>query len=159
MNKRLAISVSSLILCAAGGVLASTTTNTPGASCVAASGALVNSVDGASVNLGAVAVNAVCPADRQIAPALATKVAATVWVVDQSTTGNVCCTINSKNTGGALVSSPQVCSSGASSAVQALSLATITDGFTFSHFYVQCGVPATSSGLASKILTYRTIQD
>ena len=95
MNKRLSISVSSFILlAAAGGVLASTTTNTPGASCVAASGALINSVDGASANLGAVA--------------------ATVWVVDESASGNVCCTINSKNPSGALVTNTApVCSTGA----------------------------------------------
>jgi len=161
MNKRLSISVSSFILlAAAGGVLASTTTNTPGATCVAASGSLINSVDGASANLGASAATAVCPADRQIAPTTSTKVAATVWVVDESSTANVCCTINSKNPSGALVTNTApVCSTGASSAAQQLSLPQITDGFTFSHYYVQCTIPAVSGGLVSKVLTYRTIQD
>lgn len=161
INKRIsAISVFAFSALGAGAVLASTLTNTPGAACVASSGALVKSGDGTASNIGSLTATAVCPVDRQIAPTLSTKVAATVWVIDQSTSANVCCTINSKNPGGAVVSNPTpVCSTGSTTSVQTLSLPQITDTFTFSHYYVQCTVPAMSGGLSSKILTYRTVQD
>jgi hypothetical protein len=147
------------ILGSAGVVIASTSTNTPGATCVASSGTLVNSVDGQSANLTTSSATAVCPIDRQIAPTVSTKVAATVWVVDESTSANVCCTLHSKNPGGAEVNGSQVCSSGSSSNYQTLSLAQITDGATFSHYFITCTVPGTSSGLVSKVLTYRSIED
>lgn len=147
------------IAAAAGFAFATTTTNTPGASCVASSGTLSPLANGAIQNAGASGATASCPADRQLAPSLATKVAATVWVIDQSTSGNVCCTVSSHNTSGATVSSPSVCSAGKSSAIQALSLAQITDTYTFSSFYVSCTLPAAESGVASQIVTYRTVQD
>jgi hypothetical protein len=155
-TKRLAMS---LFVMSASVAFGSTTTNTPGAACVAASGALVNSVDGEAANLSGSTAIAVCPADRTLAPALSTKVSAVVWVVDESSAANVCCTVNSKNPDGVIVSSPQVCSSGVSSGYQMLTLAQISDGYTYSHYYVQCSVPGTSNGLISKVLTYRTIQD
>lgn len=142
-----------------GAVIASTTTNTPGATCVASSGTLVNSIDGQSANLTASSATAVCPIDRQIAPTVSTKVAATVWVVDESSTANVCCTLHSRNPSGAIVNSAQVCSTGQSSASQSLALAQITDGTTFSHYYITCTVPGLSGGLVSKVLTYRSIED
>lgn len=143
----------------AGAVVASTTTNTPGATCVASSGALVNSIDGQAANLTTSSATAVCPIDRQIAPTVSTKVAATVWVVDESSSANVCCTLHSRNPNGVSVNSAQVCSSGQTSASQQLSLAQITDNTTFSHYFITCTVPALSSGLVSKVLTYRSIED
>jgi len=139
--------------------LADVTANTPGASCVAASGTLINGTAGESANLSASAATAVCPIDRSLGTTLSTKVSATVWVLDENTTQNVCCTLNSKNPGGALVSSPQVCSSGSSGGYQSIPLAQITDPYTYSHFYISCSVPGTDSGLASKILTYRSVQN
>jgi hypothetical protein len=159
MKRTHLISALALSIISAGAVIASTTTNTPGATCVASSGTLVNSVDGQSANLTTSSATAVCPIDRQIAPTLSTKVAATVWVVDESTSANVCCTLHSKNLAGGEQSSPQVCSSGSSSAYQTISLAQITDGATFSHYFISCTVPGTSSGLVSKVLTYRSIED
>jgi hypothetical protein len=159
MKRSHLISVLALSIISAGAVIASTTTNTPGATCVAASGTLVNSSDGQSVNLTTSSATAVCPIDRQIAPTLSTKVQATVWVVDQSTSANICCTLHSKNPAGGEQTSPQVCSSSSSSTYQTISLAQITDGATFSHYFISCTVPGTSSGLASKVLTYRSIED
>ena len=159
MKRSHLISALALSIISAGAVIASTTTNTPGATCVASSGTLVNSVDGQSVNLTTSSASAVCPIDRQIAPTVSTKVAATVWVVDQSTSANICCTLHSKNPAGGEQSSPQVCSSGSNSTYQTISLAQITDNATFSHYFISCTVPGTSSGLASKILTYRSIED
>jgi hypothetical protein len=147
------------IIGSAGIVVASTTTNTPGATCVASSGTLINSVDGQAANLTTSSATAVCPIDRQIAPTESTKVAATVWVVDESSASNVCCTLRSKNPAGGEVAGTQVCSSGASSAYQTLSLAQITDTTTFSHYFITCSVPGTSGGLVSKVLTYRSIED
>ena len=40
-----------------------------------------------------------------------------------------------------------------------VSLAQITDNATFSHYFISCTVPGTSSGLVSKVLTYRSIED
>ncbi len=157
-TKRIALSLLALTV-GAGITLASTTTNTPGAVCVASSGSLINGASGESANFTNASATAVCAADRSIAPTLSTKVSAVVWVVDESTSANVCCTINSKNPSGTLISSPQVCSSGSTYASQTLTLAQITDGYTYSHYYVSCTVPALSGGLISKILGYRTVQD
>lgn len=147
------------VLGAAGVVYAATSSNAPGASCVAAgAGALSVRADGEAENLSAATVTAVCPAERPAGTDLTTKISATAFVVDQSSTGNVCCKVASKNAGGALVQSATVCSTGASSGYQALSLAEITDPYSFSHFYVQCDVPAISGGLASRIQMVRMVQ-
>lgn len=144
---------------AAGLALADVTANTPGAACVAASGTLINGTAGEAANLAPSAATAVCPIDRSLGTSLSTKVSATVWVLDENTSANVCCTLDSKNPGGALVSSPQVCSTGASNTYQSIPLAQITDGYTYSHFYISCSVPGTDSGIPSKILTYRSVQN
>jgi hypothetical protein len=158
INARTVLFVTAIVA-TAGGVYAATTTNTPGASCVAAgSGTLNVRSDGEAENATASTVTAVCPAERQAGADLTTKVSGQVFVVDQSTTANVCCKVVSKNAGGAVVQSATVCSAGSSSGYQSLALPEITDPFSFSHFYVQCDVPPVSAGLTSRIQMYRTTQ-
>jgi len=99
--------VPAILAVGAGTLLADITHNTPGAVCVATSGSLVNSVDGQSANLTTSTASAVCPIDRDIAPTLSTKVAATVWVLDENPSTDVCCTLHSKNPGGGVVNGIQ----------------------------------------------------
>lgn len=150
---------SAALLSLAGVVYAATSINQPGATCVATgSGALRVRSDGEAENATTSTVTAVCPAERPAGADLTTKVSATAFVVDQSSAGNVCCKVVSKNAGGAVVQSATVCSAGASSGYQGLSLPEITDPYSFSHFYVQCDVPAVSGGLTSRIQMVRTVQ-
>jgi hypothetical protein len=147
------------IVGSAGAVIASTITNTPGATCVASNGTLVATADGQSANLTTSSATAVCPIDRELAPTASTKVAATVWIVDESTTANVCCSLHSKSPAGPELNSGVTCSSGASATYKTLSLAQVTDAATYSHYFITCSVPGMSSGLVSKVLTYRSIED
>jgi hypothetical protein len=142
----------------AGGVLAATTTNSPGAACVAATGTLTVLSSGETENATGSTVTAVCPAERPVGANGTSKVSGNVWVVDQNPSYNVCCKVVSKNAGGAVVESPLVCSSGSSSSYQILSLAEITDGYTYSHYFVQCTVPPVNGAAASRIQMYRTTQ-
>jgi hypothetical protein len=156
--------VPAILLVTGGTLLADITHNVPGAVCVATSGSLVNSVDGHSANITTSSASAVCPIDRDIAPTLSTKVAATVWVLDENPSADVCCQLHSKNPGGAVVTSPAapagpVCSTGASSTYQTLALPQLTDTSTYSHYYITCTVPGTSSGTSSMILTYRAVEE
>ena len=159
ITTRLALGLSGALALAATLALASTTSNTPAASCSATSGSLTVAGGGQLQNGTSSTASAVCPIDRTIAPTLSTSVSATVWVIDQSSTQNVCCTLTSTNPlGNPPISSPQVCSSGKSASVQTLSLAQITDTKTFSHYAITCTVPAVD-GSASQLLTYRAVQD
>jgi hypothetical protein len=156
---KILLAATATAMLATGGVLAATSTNAPGAACVAASGSLSARSDGEIENITGSIATAVCPAERPIGTGGTSKLSATVWVVDQSTAGNVCCKVVSKNTGGAVVQSVPVCSTGASTASQPLSLPQITDTFTFSHFFVQCDVPPINAGSPSRIQMYRTTQE
>lgn len=152
--------ITAALLCSvAGAVWAATSSNLPGASCVAAgSGTLAARADGEAENLTASTVTAVCPVERPMGAELTTKLSATVFVVDRHASANVCCKAVSKNAGGAVVQSATVCSTGSSTSYQALSLAEITDPYTFSHFYVQCDVPPIASGAASRLQFVRAVQ-
>ena len=156
------LKITTLVLTAlsiSGIVWASTTTNSPGGNCVAASSGSLNvRSDGEAENTTNTTVIAVCPAERPVGANLTTKASGQVFVVDQSVTGDVCCRIESKNPGGAIVTGPLVCSSGTSASYQALTLPEITDAFTYSHFFVWCSVPAINGVLASRIQMYRTTQ-
>jgi hypothetical protein len=148
------------ILCLAGAVWAATSTNVPGAACVAIEGAslTVNS-DGEAVNLGGQLVTAVCPAERPIGSGGTSKASGTVFVIDRSPAENVCCWMVSQNPGGSRIESNHVCSASSSNVFQTLALPQVTDGRTFSHFVVECDVPGVSGGAASRILTYRITQE
>lgn len=159
-KKLLGIAISlSLLGSIAGAVWASTTTNAPGAYCVASTGSLSVRDDGEVENTTASTVIAVCPAERPIAPSTTTQVSGTAFVVDRHPTLNVCCRVVSKNAGGGIVQGTSFCSTGASTAYQQLPLPQITDAATFSQYSVQCTVPPASGGAASRIQLYRTTQD
>jgi hypothetical protein len=150
-----ALLAASLLLVAAVAV-AATTTNAPGAYCVATNGnSLTIRTDGEAENKTAVTVNALCPVERV---AGSTQVSGTVFVVDQSSSANVCCKLVSKNPSGARIDGTQACSTGSSTAGQSLSLAPITDAFSYSHFFVQCTMPPQNGASASRIQMYRTAQ-
>jgi hypothetical protein len=142
----------------AGTAFATSTDNSPGALCVGTTGgSLTNTSDGEAQNLNGATVTAICPVERPISPTAATVISGRAFVVDQSTTGDVCCRMVSKNpSGGAKIVSAFVCTSGSSSSMQILDTPQITDTTTFSHFYIECSVPAAASA-PSKILTYRSI--
>lgn len=159
LSVRRAAITAALLCSVAGAVWAATSSNLPGASCVASgSGTLAARADGEAENLTASTVTAVCPVERPMGAELTTKLSATVFVVDRHASANVCCKAVSKNAGGAVVQSATVCSTGSSSAYQSLSLAEVTDPYTFSHFYVQCDVPPIASGAASRIQLVRAAQ-
>ncbi len=135
-------------------------TNAPGSACIAAGSAVLTArTDGQAENQGAAGLTAVCPVDRkQIGSSLATVLSGRVWVVDQHSTQDVCCRVVTKNPNGAAKLGDLVCSTGESSNDQALSLPSVTDPYTFSHFWIQCSVPA-MEGAASRILTVRSTQE
>ena len=143
----------------AGAVWASTTTNSPGAYCVASTGSLSVRDDGEVENTTGSTVTAVCPAERAIAPSTVTQVSGTVFVVDRSSTANVCCRVVSRNASGSVVLGTEECSTGSSTSYQQLALPQITDTATFSQYFVRCTVPPVSAGAASRIQLYRTTQD
>ncbi|WNG47127.1 hypothetical protein F0U60_25625 [Archangium minus] len=144
---------------AAGATLADSTQNAPGAACVAINGAsLTVRDDGEAENRTASLVTAICPAERPIGTGTTTTLSGRVFVVDQSTTSEVCCRAVSKNPLGAKVTGAWQCSTGSSANYQALDLASLSDTYTFSSFYLECQVPALSGGNASRIQMYRATQ-
>jgi len=145
----------------AGVALAASTQNAPGSACVATSGQnLTARADGEAENQSASLVTAICPTERPIGTgATTTSLSGTVFVVDQNSSTNVCCRAVSKNPGGAKTNGAWSCSSGTSSSYQALTVAPISDAYTYSSFYLECQVPAISGGNASRIQMYRTIQE
>ncbi|TMQ05956.1 MAG: hypothetical protein E6J90_13305 [Deltaproteobacteria bacterium] len=137
--------------------MASPMINIPGSACIAEGGVPLNvDTDGEAENLSTSVVWAICAAERTISPS-DTTLGGTVWVIDLSSTQDVCCRAVSKNPGGARVNGPFTCSSGATSTFQGLTITSITDPFTFSSFYFECQLPANSGGGVSRIQGYRTV--
>lgn len=160
ITQRLGAAFIATLVAVSAAALADTSTNSPGSACVAAGAGSLNArSDGEAENTSAQAVTAVCPADRPVGTGGTSNVSGTVFVVDQSTTGNVCCRIMSKNASDAVVQSAQVCSTGNSASYQVLSLPQISDPFTYSHYFVQCTVPPINGSLTSRIQMYRTTQN
>ncbi|MDI1450443.1 hypothetical protein [Polyangium sp. 6x1] len=145
----------------AGVALAASTQNAPGSACIATSGsALSVRADGEAENTSGSLVTAICPTERPIGTGVTTtNLSGTVFVVDQNAGANVCCRAVSKNPSGAKTNGAWSCSTGSSASYQTLNVASITDTFTFSSFYLECQVPAISGGNASRIQMYRAIQD
>jgi hypothetical protein len=152
--------LSLLPLAAAAGVAwAATGTSTPGSACVGVDGTLDITSDGAASNATAASITAMCPVERRISPTVATKISGTVYAIDRSTSGNVCCRLISKNPGSeTLIEGTQVCSSGNGTSSQALALPQLTDPYSFSHFAVRCTLPPINTVSTSQILMYTTVQ-
>ncbi|MDC0743075.1 hypothetical protein [Polyangium mundeleinium] len=145
----------------AGVALAASTQNAPGSACVATSGqALTARADGEAENQSASLITAICPTERPIGTGVTTtNLSGTVFVVDQNASTNVCCRAVSKNPGGTKTTGAWSCSTGSSASYQTLNVASITDAYSFSSFYLECQVPAISGANASRIQMYRAIQD
>lgn len=144
---------------AAGATLADSTTNAPGSACVATgSSSLTVRDDGEAENRMASTVTALCPAERPIGTGQTTSLSGRVFVVDQNPVSDVCCRAVSKNPGGTKVTGTWTCSSGSSSGYQILDLAALSDTYSFSSFFLECQVPASSSGVYSRIQMYRVSQ-
>lgn len=128
--------------------------NRPGAYC--RGNAVTYDADGGAYNASASATDVVCPITRPVTPAFADTVSVPrIWVVDRSSTANVCCEIQSKNAGGTLTTSETVCSEGNSSTYQTLVLPSVRDSYSYSHATVSCSLPATTASGSSKVLGYR----
>lgn len=87
-------------------------------------------------------VDMLCPIDRPIAPTVASLAAGDVWVLDPSTTGNVCCQLVASNPISGVAYGDTVCTSGTSSSYTTLELPLLRSSGTFSHFAALCSVPA-----------------
>jgi hypothetical protein len=158
-RKLITLFTAAAALAAAGIAVADEIENLPPSMCVASSGDLTYRSDGQVENASAASVTAICPAPRpSINGSFTTDFSGNVWVIDRHPTLNVCCRAYSKNPGGAVVTGTQVCSTGESSTYQTLTLPGINDPYSWSHFYVQCTIPAAFNAARSRILTYRSTQ-
>ena len=79
---------------------------------------------------------------------------ANVFVHDRNGEQDVCCTTRLNNVG-AIMSSPEVCSTGTDTRVQTLSMTPPTFPFTFTSRYFNCTIPPTDGGEASGVRLYR----
>lgn len=120
------------------------TENRPGSRCHAVSGTL--GYDSASELVsGASGGTAVCPIDRPIAPSVANEISVPdLWVVDNNASQDVCCHLQFTGSSGITTEGEDVCTSGASTSVQTLSLSSLVEGYTFSNYSISCGLPSQS---------------
>lgn len=136
--------------------------NHPGIECRQAggdTGALTYSSRGAAVNTATQSEEFICPAGRyNPGDGMSNYVFGRVWVNDQSTTGDVCCRVLTKNPTGTLREAPEVCSSGTGAQSIMLDFPKMHDPYTWSHYDISCTLPASSGGVSSSIHTYRVQQ-
>lgn len=135
--------------------------NAPASLCVPVEGSnLTVNASGLLVNKSAAAASAVCPTARKVVGGSFTShYRATVWAVDEHPSQNVCCRTYTKNPGGAVKEGAQVCTSGTSTTYQTLELPEVVDGYTWSHFFVQCTVPPAYGTAYSRLVTFRSVQE
>jgi V8-like Glu-specific endopeptidase len=118
------------------------TVNRPGARCQPVLGGTLTYTSTGMAQAGASAADMLCPIDRPIAPANASLAAGDVWVLDPSTTDDVCCNLVGSNPISGVAYGDSVCTSGSSSSYTTLQLPLLRTSGTFTHFAVQCSVPA-----------------
>lgn len=133
--------------------------NYPGAGCKAAGDAAVSYNSSAHLsNTTASAATVMCPARRiHTDEGWANTFSGVVWAVDRHPTEDVCCRLFARTPNGYTQQGSEVCTSGNSSGDQKLDLdfPKVRMGYTFAYAAIRCSVPATSSGYASSVLTYR----
>jgi hypothetical protein len=139
-----------------GGVAAAQHLNYTPSACIGVDGAITVRSDGQIENRNSTAITVVCPAERSTD---ATQFSGKVWAVDRNSSEEMCCRIMTKNPGGSTTTGDEVCSSGASSSHQTLTLPAVTDNFTWSHVFVRCSIPAASGTTYSRLATYRATQE
>lgn len=118
------------------------TVNRPGARCTGVLGGELTYTSTGMAQPGASDQEMLCPIDRPIAPTVASLAAGNVWVLDPSTTENVCCNLVASNPISGVAYGDSVCTSGSSSSYTTLELPLLRSSGTFSHFAVQCSVPS-----------------
>jgi hypothetical protein len=117
------------------------TVNRPGARCAGVLGGELTYTASGMAQAGASDQQMLCPIDRPVAPTLASLAAGYVWVLDPSTTDNVCCNLVASNPGG-VAYGDSVCTTGSSGTYKTLELPLLRTHASFAHFAVQCSVPA-----------------
>jgi hypothetical protein len=130
--------------------------NLPGFQCVPLSGAVRPNSNGHAENFGSTTATVMCPVFVDAGQSgLASSGTPQVFVVDQNSADDVCCSSRVKNTGQSVVSGGTSCSSGVTSAQLALTNPGTPGGnFTFTHRWLQCDIPGVGAGV-SEIRLYR----
>jgi hypothetical protein len=133
---------------------AAAATTYPGMECRATAGgtSVVVDTDGHAENSGSSTATVICPV---VGDPLVVSTSANVFVTDQSSAGDVCCSARAKNTGLSVSFSANACTSGGGSGSVTLTMTPPAVSFTFTHLFYQCSLPAVSSGLRSEVRTYR----
>jgi hypothetical protein len=128
-------------------------TNIAAAACKGVNGDALDVLSSGQVfNSTAGTKDVLCPIVRPNAPAVADFVRVPrIWVYDRHPTQNVCCHVQSKNPGGSLIVSEDVCSEGNQAGYQTLTLPSVYDAYTWSQFSVQCSIPGPSTSGSSGI--------
>lgn len=138
--------------------LAGATNNYPGLQCVGLAGAVQVNSNGHVQNSGSTTATVMCPVFVDAGQSgLGTSGTPVAFVTDQNLSNDVCCSARVKNTGQSVVSGGTLCSSGSSSGAQELTLTnpdTPGGNFTFTHRWLQCDLPAVSTGV-SEVRLYR----
>lgn len=134
--------------------------NRPGALCKAVNDKTVTySTSGTVENGTAASIDVICPArrNRDANGNFENWFYGEAFVVDRSSTADVCCSVFVRDTGGQVKNGPSVCSAGSSTGNQHLKLGLpkVNWDYTYAHYGVQCSIPATSGGNKSSVLTYR----
>jgi hypothetical protein len=117
------------------------TINRPGARCQPVLGAALSYTSDGFVTTAGTDTAVICPLDRPLAPSSASLAGGTVWAVDPSTTGDVCCHIVASNPDGSVAYGSDACTSGAASSYQSLVLPTLRASGSFTHFAAECSIP------------------
>lgn len=120
------------------------TVNRPGARCQPVLGGNI-AYTSTGMATASSTLDMICPLDRPIAPTVASLAAGNVWVLDPSTTDNVCCQLVASNPLSGVVYGDNVCTSGSSAGSQNLELPLLRSSGTFSHFAALCVVPTGDS--------------
>jgi hypothetical protein len=156
LQPRRILAATATITALLGGVAAAENLNYAPSACAGVDGAITVRSDGQIENRNRAAITVVCPAERNTS---STQFSGKVFVVDRSSSEEMCCRILTKNPGGSTTTGDEVCSSGASTGQQTLTLPGITDPYTWSHLFVSCTMPAASGSAYSRLATYRATQE
>lgn len=138
---------------------AAPTENIPASSCKARFGSVVVRSDGEIENASTSWAYVICPVRRPVgSPSTATTLAGTVFMVDRHSSSNGWCRVRSKNPGGTNRYGSLAYSAGSSTSYQQLSLPSLTDTYSWSHFFIECALPPADGGARSRLQMVRSIQ-
>jgi len=131
--------------------------NVPAAACKQVGGQWLDyDANAQAFNPGTGTVQVVCPLKRPTSPVLSDFVSVPdVWVFDHNPIFDVCCHVESKNPGGGLIKSAEVCSQSSTTGYQKLVLPSVYDPASWSQMSINCSIPGISSPGASGLHGYR----